>query len=238
MGYLFFYANFKILKNKTSFMKYILTFFILSIISFQCFPQRSNDLKGGIGYPYVFGNENEDQNVHKITGFPTISVEKPFGFGLPKEQEWSINPGVSYYFFKEKEDRGTETVGLLNDLNHHSFNVYVKWLYRKKLKRRRESFIYLGPITAIHIFTKTIGTKEYWGSGNLDQPEGEIKINDSGVDFYDLLYYGGVIGFQPHAKITQMLKPSFEIKFFPGLVTRKTDKQSTIELTLLIGYRQ
>jgi hypothetical protein len=219
-------------------MKYLFAIIILSFVSFQCFSQRTSDLKGGIGYPYAFGNVNEDQNIHTINGFPSISIEKPIGFGRPKQQEWSINPGVSYYFFKETEDKGTETVGLYNKLNHHSLNVYVKWLYRKKLQRRSESFIYLGPITAFHIFTKTTGTNSFWGSSTPDHPNGEIEVNDSGINFYDLFYYGAVVGFQPNARVTQMFKPSFELKFFPGLVTRKTDKQSTIEFTLLLGYRQ
>jgi hypothetical protein len=223
-------------------MKYLFALIILSFVSFQCFSQRTSDLKFGIGLPYAFGNGNSDEIVsvnttHTITGFPTLSVEKPIGFGLPREKKFSINPGLSYFFFKEKELIDRDRVDVNNNLNHHSVNIYSKWLYQMKLQRKSEAYLYFGAITALHIFTKTKGTRISSGQ-NVEEPLLEIEVNDSGVNFYDLFYYGAIVGFQPNAKITQMLKPSFELKFYPGLVTRKGDKQSTIEFTVLIGYRK
>ena len=223
-------------------MKYLFALTILSFVSFQCFSQRTSDLKFGIGIPYAFGNVNNDQiasvdYTHTITGFPTLSIEKPIGFGLPKEKKYSINPGLSYFFFKEKEIYDRDLVDVDNNLNHHSVNIYSKWLYQMKLQRRSEAYLYFGAITAIHLFTKTKGTRISSGQ-NVDEPILKIDVNDSGINFYDIFYYGAVVGFQPNAKVTQMLRTSFEFKFYPGLVTRKTDKQSTIELTVLIGYRK
>lgn len=223
-------------------MKYLFALIILSFISFQCFSQRTSDLKFGIGLPYAFGNGNSDEiisvnNTHTITGFPTLSVEKPIGFGIPREQKFSINPGLSYFFFKEKEQRDGDKVQINNKLNHHSVNIYSKWLYQMRLQRRSEAFLYFGAVTGIHVFSKTKGTRTSTGQ-NVEEPILEIEVNDSGINFYDILYYGAVVGFQPNAKITQMLKPSFELKFYPGLVTRKKDKQNTIELTVLLGYRK
>jgi hypothetical protein len=223
-------------------MKYLFALIILSFVSFQCFSQRTSDLKFGIGLPYAFGNENSNEIVsvnktHTITGFPTLSIEKPIGFGIPREQKYSINPGLSYFFFKEKETNDE----YYQELNHHSVNIYSKWLYQMKLQRRSEAFLYFGAVTGIHIFTKTKGTTSN-NTSNPNDPTNSFDENKSGIDFYDIFYYGAVVGFQPNAKVTQMLKPSFEIKFYPGLVTRNTisnsSKQSTIELTVLIGYRK
>ncbi|NQU55465.1 MAG: hypothetical protein HQ522_23350 [Bacteroidetes bacterium] len=220
-------------------MKYILTIFVLSFVAIQCFAQRSSDLKAGIGYPYVFGNEDTPQNLHTITGFPTISIEKPIAFGLPKKKTYSINPGLSYFFFKENEVRGTEVVGIDYKLNHHSVNGYIKWLYQFKFKRKTEAFAYLGAITALHLFTRTKGLRITNGQNpDPDKQHLEIKDNKSGTDFFDLFYYGAVVGYQPNAKITKMIKPSFEVKFYPGLVMRTHEKQSAVEFTILIGYRQ
>lgn len=223
-------------------MKYLLTLIILSFVSFQCFSQRNPDLKLGVGIPYAFGNVKGDQIVsvnktHTITGFPTLSVEKPIGFGIPREQKFSINPGLSYFFFKDKETNDEYD----QKLNHHSVNIYSKWLYQMKLQRRSEAFLYFGAVTGIHIFTKTKGTTS--NNTNVpNSPTNSFPVNTNGINFYDIFYYGAVVGFQPNAKVTQMLKPSFEIKFYPGLVTRNTignsSKQSTIELTVLIGYRK
>lgn len=227
-------------------MKYLFALIILSFVSFQCFSQRTSDLKFGIGLPYAFGNINGEQDVniikiHKITGFPTLSVEKPIGFGIPKEKKYSINPGVSYFFFKEKEQIDRDRVDVDNNINHHSVNIYSKWLYQMKLKRRSEAYLYFGAVTGLHIFTKSIGTRISSGQ-NTEEPVLDIEVNDSGINFYNSFYYGGIVGFQPNAKVTQMLKPSFELKFYPGLVSRKEgnnyEKQSTIEFTVLIGYRK
>lgn len=223
-------------------MKYLFAIILLSFVSLQCYSQRVSDLKFGIGLPYAFGNGSSDQiasvsNTHTITGFPALSIEKPIGFGIPREKKFSINPGLSYFFFKEKEIIDRELVDVDNNLNHHSVNIYSKWLYQMKFQRRSEAFLYFGAATGIHVFTKTKGTRISSGQ-NVEEPILEIEVDDSGINFYDIFYYGAVVGFQPNAKITQMLKPSFELKFYPGLVTRKTDKQSTIELTVLIGYRK
>lgn len=223
-------------------MKYFFTLILLTFISFQCFPQRNPDLKFGIGIPYAFGNIKSDDIIsvnksHIITGFPSLSVEKPIGFGIPREKKFSINPGLSYFFFTDKETHDNYD----QKLNHHSLNIYSKWLYQMKVKRRSEAFLYFGAVTGIHIFTKTHGTTSYT-TRNPDDPNAGYDDNKSGINFYDAFYYGGILGFQPNAKVTQTLKPSFEIKFYPGLVTRNTignsSKQSTIEFTVMLGYRK
>jgi hypothetical protein len=217
-------------------MKNLITIFMLCFLAFQCYAQSNPDLKAGIGLPYVFGNENSEQNLHTITGFPSLSVEKPIGFGGHRKKKFSINPGLAYFFFKEKEVRGNDVVGLDNQLNHHSVNAYAKWLYQLKLDRKSQAFLYFGAVTALNIFTKTKGDKIAYSDSEVEPIE--IDINDSGQNFFDLFYYGVVAGFQPNAKITKMIKPSFEVKFYPGLVIRKDEKQSTVEITVLLGYHQ
>lgn len=218
-------------------MKHIYALVILCLITIHSYSQRTPDFKAGVGMPYIFGNVDEEQNLHKIQGFPILSLEKPFAFGKFKYEKLSINPGVSYFFFKENEESGTEVVGRDHKLNHHSLNGYVKWLYQHKLHRRSEAFLYAGLQTGLHIYTKTTGTKISNGL-NEEEPYLELEVNESGQDFYDLFYYGAVIGFQPNAKVTNFIKPSFELKFYPGMVIRKGGKESVIEFSVLLGFHQ
>ncbi len=228
-------------------MKNIITFTIILICfsAFQGVAQRkikSPDLKIGVAYPYVFANSTKEQEYHKINGFPTISVEKPISIEHKRRNKFSINPGVAYYFFKEEELWGTSTVGREYKLNHHSVNAYSKFLYQAKFQGRTTAFVYLGGIAGFHLLTKTIGNKTSFGL-NPNQPIIDVAVNESGKDFFGGFYYGAVIGFQPNAKVTNVIKPSFELKFFPGLVKREDRKQNfnnemVLEASLFLGLHK
>lgn len=201
---------------------------------------KSPDLKIGIGYPYVFGNVTDVQWYHTITGFPTLSVEKPYPIQHKRKNMFSINPGISYYFFKEHEEWGTLVVGRDFKLNHQSINAYSKFLYQKKFYGPGTGFFYFGVIGGFHIITKTTGTRISYGL-TPGEPVVKADANESGKDFYGQFYYGAVLGVQPKAKITNIIKPSIEAMFFPGLVKRETrnsiDNEMVAQLTIFLGLR-
>ena len=230
-------------------MKY---FFTIIIAIFFCFPAingfaqlkiKSPDLKIGIGYPYVFGNISGDYyyDPNSITGMPTLSVEKPFPIEHKRENKFSINPGIAYYYFKEHQKWGNENVGKDNKLNHHSVNAYSKFLYQKKFYGRNNGFVYFGAIGGVHLLTKSVGTKINYGL-IPNNPVVEYPINESGKKFYGSFYYGAVMGIQPKSKITNVIKPSFEAMFFPGLVKRekrldKLSDEMVAQITIFLGLR-
>lgn len=245
-------------------MKSILTLAILAMMSIAVIPSfaqkkiKSPDLKIGVSYPYVFGNiEKIGSNVNetnKITGFPTISVEKPFPIEHKRKNKFSINPGVAYYYFKEDEAWGFNDDGGWDDgavgrdfkLNHHTVNGYSKFLYQAKFQGRSTGFVYFGGILGFHLITKTTGTKILY-SKNPDSAKQiiEVHVNENAKDFYGMIYYGALVGMQPNSKITNVIKPSFEAKFFPGLVNRSVIKNSTstfenemvAEISIFLGLR-
>ncbi len=229
-------------------MKITLTFAIAILVIFSAFQThaqkkiKSPDLKIGVGYPIVFGNSTKEQEYHKIMGFPTISIEKPFPIQHKRENKFSINPGAKYYFFKEDENWGTQTVGREYELNHHTLNAYSKFLYQRKFEGRTTAFIYLGGVVGFHILTKTTGRKISYGL-NPNNPIIDVSVRESGKDFFGMVYYGAVLGFQPNAKITNVVKPSFEVKFYPGLVKREDRKQNfnnemALEISVFLGLHK
>ncbi len=220
-----------------------LLFCFLTLESFAQKRIKSPDLKIGIGYPYAFGNIENDQfyNPNSIIGMPTLSVEKPYPIEHKRKNMYSINPGIAYYYFKEHQKWGNEIVGRDFNLNHHSFNVYSKFLYQKKFYGPSTGFMYLGVIGGFHLLTKTKGTRISYGT-TPGVPVVTATANESGKDFYGSFYYGAVLGMQPKSKITNKIKPSFEAMFFPGLVKRekrldKLSNEMVAQITIFLGLR-
>ena len=222
--------------------------FLLSFLTLESFAQKkikSPDLKIGIGYPYAFGNINEEGSntgeVSKITGFPSLSIEKPIPIEHKRKNMFSINPGIAYYGFQEKFQYGTIVVGRDDNLNHHSLSAYSKFLYQKKFYGPSTGFIYLGAIAGFHMITKTMGTRISYGL-TPGEPLVETKANEPAKDFYGTFYYGAVLGIQPKAKVTNKIKLSFEGEFFPALVKRinrnaQFHDATVAQLTVYLGLR-
>jgi hypothetical protein len=225
-------------------MKSLVVIFFLLTLTYSGFGQISPALKAGVGYMYVF---DEDASIspdyHTIKGYPTISVEKPFPIEIRLKKRMSINPGLSYNFFKDDKLKGDTQEGKDFKLNHHSVSGFVKVLYQAKLAGKTEAFIYGGGIGGVNIFTKTTGTKYVYGL-NVEIPEYDNPINENGRDFFKLFYYGALVGFQPNARKYNFIKPSFEIAYYPGFVSKPLEiypiaynNISTIQLTVLLGFR-
>jgi len=223
-------------------MKPVIILFTLILLSLTSLAQISAALKAGIGYPYnIDKDESISPDFHTVSSLPTLMVEKPFPIKIRLKNRLSINPGFAYYFFQEHELKGDTEKGKNFKFNHQSINSYVKVLYQKKLPNPSEGFFYLGPIGGFHLFTKTIGTKITYGL-NLETPIVEVAVNENGKEFFDMFYYGGLIGFQPNARKYNMIKLSFELAYLPSFVTKEVEgvKKDVdfVQFSVLLGFRK
>ncbi len=105
-------------------------FILITLLAFSLtgFSQISPAIKAGIGYPFVIDeDESISPNVHTITGYPTVSVEKPFPVVIRVRKRMSINPGLAYYYFNEEKVRSDAENGTSISLNltHQSVSCYV-----------------------------------------------------------------------------------------------------------------
>lgn len=226
-------------------MKNVFILSILLVFSITSFGQISPAVKFSVGYPYVL-DEDDSQRIdfHTIsTNVPTFSLEKPFPIEIRLKKRMSINPGVAWHLFKEHEIRGDQTDGKDFKLNHYSFNGYVKVLYQTKFRGKTEAFVYGGGIGGINFITKTNGTKYVYGL-NAEIPEFNNPINENAGDFFGMFYYGALIGFQPNARKYNFIKPSFELAYYPGFITKTLEEVtntkknvSTIQLSVFLGFR-
>jgi len=215
-------------------MKNLLTVIALTLLCFQGYSQRNPDMKIGIGMPFFLGNKSGETEISKLNAFPTVSLEKPIPIHVQGDEKISFTPGASFFVFREKEELGSEVAGKNNKLTHFSFNAYTKLVYNLMIQRRSEAFVYFGGVAGFHITTRTIGTEYIYSAGAGYDEENNIKR--SGRDFYNNLYYGAVLGFQPNLKVTNKYVPSFELSFYPNFVTRlNEEKANAIQFTVLLG---
>ncbi len=225
-------------------MKQVFCIFLLTAFTLHGFGQISPELKTGLGYVYVIDkDESKKPDFHTLKGYPTISVEKPFPIEVRLKKRLSLNPGISYYYFKEKKLLGNTIKGEDFNLNHQSLNGFVKVLYQAKLAGKTEAFVYAGGIGGFNFLTKTKGTKYIYGL-NVEIPEYDSKVNEHGRDFFELFYYGAVAGFQPNAGKYNFIKPSFELAFYPGFISKTKEVEqlafqhiNTVQFTVLLGFR-
>ena len=216
-------------------MKHIFAILILTLFTFQSFGQKAEKIKVGLGLPIFLGNEESEMELNKVNAFPTISVEKPIPIKINRDEKISFNPGVAFFYFKEKEEWGNEDVGGSKNLNQLSFNGYLKLFYKQTIQKRSDAFIYFGGVAGVHIFSQTIGI-EMGHSINTVHGNFEDDVKQSGKNFFNSIYYGPILGFQPDVKITNMIVPSFELTFFPGFVTKvNNNKASAIQVSVLLG---
>jgi hypothetical protein len=225
-------------------MKYIFILTALLVLSISGFGQISPELKTGFGYSYVL---DEDvfisPDYHTLTGRPTFSVEKPFPVEIRLKKSLSINPGLAYHFFKEEKVIGDTRDGRNFNLNHHSVSGYVKVLYQVKFRGKTEAFIYGGGVGGMNLITKTKGTKYVFGL-NIEIPEYDNPVNENASEFFEMFYYGALIGFQPNARKYNFIKPSFEVSFFPQFISKPNEVVpitykdiNMIQFSAFLGFR-
>jgi len=225
-------------------MKFV--FILLFLLAFTAagFSQISPAIKAGIGYVHVFDiDESVSPDFHTITGYPTVSVEKPIPIEIRLKKRLSINPGLAWHFFKEEKIKGDTEKGKNFNLNNQTINGFVKVLYQAKFRGKTEAFIYGGGIGGMHLITKSKGTKYVYGL-NVEIPEYDNPINENASDFFDMFYYGAVAGFQPNARKYNFIKPSFEVAYFPGFISKTKETVpityqdiNTIQVSIFLGFR-
>jgi len=222
-------------------MKPVIIFITLLLVGISAIAQISPALKTGVGYPFSLDNDQSiAPDVHTISSYPTVMVEKPIPIEIRFKNRLSINPGLAYYFFKENEVKGNTDKGKDFKFNHQTLNSYVKVLYQQKLVQNSEGFLYFGPVGGFHLITKTKGTKITYGL-NQETPVVEVAVNENGKDFFGMLYYGGLIGFQPNVRKYNEIKLSFELAYVPSFVTKEVEGVKTdvdfIQFTVMLGFR-
>ncbi|KAF0237931.1 MAG: hypothetical protein FD181_1516 [Prolixibacteraceae bacterium] len=226
-------------------MKNVFILIMLMVFSATSFGQISPAVKFSVGYPYVLDeDDSKSPDFHTVsTNIPTFSLEKPFPIKIRLRNRMSINPGVAWHFFREHEVKGNQTDGKDFKLNHYSLNGYVKVLYQAKFRGKTEAFVYGGGVGGINFITKTKGTKYVYGL-STEIPEYNNPIYENASDFFEMFYYGALIGFQPNARKYNFVKPSFEVAFFPQFISKPNEVVpitykdiNVVQFSVFLGFR-
>lgn len=179
--------------------------------------QEKTAINVEVGLPFFTKNKFESHYKHIIIGIPRVSIDRPFFIKIKEKEKISINPGLGYFGFKEKKESGGlgglggQSSGLLN---HTSFNVFTKASLQNNFSKNN---IYFGALVGLHFYTKTQGTLTHQASYQNPPINTKYKINESGKDFFNSIYYGFFTGLKTKSS-SKVFIHSFEFSYFPNFI--------------------
>ena len=197
--------------------KYIII--LLSILSvFRVFSQNQPVLNVGSSFPIFFKKSlYVDGVTHGSTSISGVQfiIEKPIAIHIDKNI-FSINPGLFYAFYSEEKASPSSALGgqSSGSYKHKAFGVQSKFLYKINTLSGNKSIFYSGLITGAYLYTETQGNES--GSILLNPPHSWSSETDGdGKLFFNSLILGIVGGIKPNNNRNSIIKPAFELSFFP-----------------------
>ncbi len=220
---------------------FLATFLILSI-SFSAHSQEKSIVNVGINFPVVFNDEKLGYDDTYIKSKPGFYIEKPFNINLFNIKYLSITPVFEYFNLNENVFHARSSNSFSRDVDHKSISGYLKLIKKFDIKNINTN-IYFGGFSGIHLYSSSKGEENWTVSYMNGQGYGghETIENTGKSDFYNLIYYGFLIGIEKDLKKILCLTPGFEMKFLPnlGMVYKDSYKSSFggFELSLNLGFK-
>ena len=221
------------------------TFFAIILvigISVVAHSQEKSIVNIGINFPVVSNYEKLGYVDTNIKSKPGFYIEKPFNINLFNIKYLSIAPGVEYFNLNENVFHFRSSNSFYRDVDHKSISGYLKLIKKFGIKNINTK-IYFEGFSGIHFYSSSKG-EENWTVNYMNGQSygGHVTIvNTRKSDFYNLIYYGFLIGIEKDLKKTTWLTPGFELKFIPNLgMVYKDGYKSSIggfELSLNLGFK-
>ncbi|GEM_PF-5252463 len=203
-------------------MKFIFTFSLIILFSFQLIAQQKTLISAGAGFS-LFDN-NKDRFLPSLLGF-NIQVEKPFNFLDEKPVFISVRPGLNYNRISEMYK--SEALGGWYEYKsiHKAISVNSKMLIGTK-NVGNELILYGGLNLGVYLWSETIKTLN---KKNISILDGNIFFNSS--------YYGFLFGIGPNISDSFVI-PTFEFSFFPNFANTQDSKRNAFQFSVIIGINK
>lgn len=184
--------------------------------------QEGTIIKIGAGVP-VFTQPFFPKNwePERFSGFPRFAlfVEKPNLLPVTLQYNFSIDPGVSFFYTEQYEGPGSALGGGSEfDLKRYSISAYLKFLYHFAGKETSKHSWYAGTVAGVQVLRKTEGKYSWWMRQQGGYATGNISVNQLPDDFFNPFYVGFLVGVSPGKNRTQFLKPGIEVSFYPDFI--------------------
>ncbi len=190
----------------------------------------------GVGMPFFFqSNFNETSGGSHSISSKRINafIEKSGLFSFTETKNLYITPGAGYFLFNENGSGGGLGGGYSESLKHQAFSIYGKFLYEPGFNSDNNFNLYLGFLTGVYLYTETTGERSWWIMQQLQNRSGTSEVNESGESFFNSIYMGFLIGFNPLGKkSSSFINPLIEFSFFPNYAIIYDDNISEDEQKL------
>ena len=128
--------------------------------------QEGTIIKIGAGIP-VFTQPFFPKNwePERFSGFPRFAlfVEKSNLLPLTLQYNFSLNPGISFFYMDQYEGPGSGLgAGSELDLQRYAFSGYMKFLYHPAQFETDRYLWYAGTIAGVQLIRKTEGKYSWW----------------------------------------------------------------------------
>ena len=211
-------------------------------ISVIAHSQEKSIVNIGINFPFVSNDKKLGYDDTYINSKPGFYIEKPFNINLINIKYLSIAPGVEYFSLNENVYHARSSNSFNRNVDHKSISGYLKLIKKFGIKKI-DTNIYFGGFSGIHLYRSSKGGEDwtvYYMNGQ--SYGGHETIENTGKsDFYNLIYYGFLIGIEKDFKKIPWLTPGFEMKLLPNLgMVYKDDYESSFggfEITLNLGFK-
>jgi len=193
-------------------MKLTLSLLALLIILNDSFAQEQSKIILGLGYPTMLKANRETCCSDFRVGPKNINIhiEKPLLFGSDNSKHFYFTPGIGYIQFEGYNSGGGLGGGSTTESTNKAFSAYLKLLYSLEPVKEKRPNIYMGFHTGFQFYTNTSGTISWWAQGTGN---GVTELNENGKDFFNMIYFGFLIGYKPFAHNSSAFHPQIEIAF-------------------------
>jgi hypothetical protein len=221
-------------------MKIFYLIVLVLCFSFFARSQEKSIINIGVNFPLFFTQDKLGYDDTRITSKPGFYIEKPFPIDLFEIKYLYIIPGVEYFNTHENVYHARSSNEFNRDVDHKSISGYFKLIKKLEIKNTK---IYFGGFSGIQLYSSSKGADEWKVYYLNGQSYGgyETIENKGKSDFYNLIYYGFLVGIEKDFMKMAWLTPGLEFKLLPnfGMVYKDNCKSSFggFELTLNLGIQ-
>ena len=201
--------------------------------------QEGTIIKIGAGIP-VFTQPFFPKNwePERFSGFPRFAlfVEKSNLLPLTLQYNFSLNPGISFFYMDQYEGPGSGLgAGSELDLQRYAFSGYMKFLYHPAQFETDRYLWYAGTIAGVQLIRKTEGKYSWWMRQQGGYATGGQMVIIRDDPFFNPFYVGFLVGVSPGKNRTQFLKPGIEFSFYPDFINNSNNTMGSYSRRSSIG---
>lgn len=202
-------------------MRTLLAFLFVSFFVSTTYPQEIPRFNIGAGYPFLNIYKNYSLTGGEISfdgNRLNLFAEVPALIRFKNNPGFYISPGLS--FIKLNENQSSGSLGGSNFIHNerYAFSIYSRLIYHPGFKFVGNNNWNFGLVTGYYLYSYLKGSQTWTLSQEGPDYHGLRDYEGDSSSFFKSFYFGFTTGFQFNIKQARLLKPAFELAFYPDFV--------------------